>query len=111
MRPPHWSGKPHTHATRDRPEDRQDPAADKLKPYGIEENDPRWSVLVCDMLEHLHQMHRRFEEMLMKSIDQHQQFEIERKKDRLETHESIREMQLRQTELNTLLTLLETKLP
>jgi hypothetical protein len=53
LRPPHWSGKPHTHATRDRLEDRQDPTTDKLKPYGIEENDPRWSVLVCDMLEHL----------------------------------------------------------
>ena len=64
-----------------------------------------------DMLEHLHRMHRRFEEMLMKSIDQHQEFEIERKKDRLETHESIREVQLHQNQLNTLLTLLETKLP
>jgi hypothetical protein len=64
-----------------------------------------------DMLEHLHQMHRRFEEMLMKSIDQHQEFEIERKKDRLETHHLMREMQLHQNQLNTLLTLLETKLP
>ena len=34
------------------PEDRQDPTADKLKPYGIEETDPRWAVLICDMLEH-----------------------------------------------------------
>lgn len=34
------------------PEDRQDPAADKLKAFGIEETDPRWAVLICDMLEH-----------------------------------------------------------
>ncbi|MFM8496294.1 MAG: hypothetical protein ACKOEM_12330, partial [Planctomycetia bacterium] len=33
-------------------EDRQDPAADKLKKYGIEEIDSRWSVIICDMLEH-----------------------------------------------------------
>jgi hypothetical protein len=64
-----------------------------------------------DMLEHLHHMHRRVEEMLMKSLDQQQEFEIERKRERLETLESIREMQLRQNELHTLLTLLETKLP
>lgn len=34
------------------PEDRQDPAADKLRKYGIEEIDSRWSVIICDMLEH-----------------------------------------------------------
>jgi hypothetical protein len=34
-------------------EDRQDPAADKLQPYNIEETDPRWSTLICDSIEHL----------------------------------------------------------
>jgi hypothetical protein len=34
------------------PEDRQDPSADRLKPYGIEETDPRWATIICDMLEH-----------------------------------------------------------
>lgn len=34
------------------PEDRQDPAADTLRSYGIEETDPRWAVLICDLLEH-----------------------------------------------------------
>lgn len=34
-------------------EDRQDSAADRLQPYAIEETDPRWSVLICDFLEHL----------------------------------------------------------
>ncbi|MEN1680956.1 MAG: cellulase family glycosylhydrolase [Planctomycetota bacterium] len=34
-------------------EDRQDPKADRLQPYEIEETDPRWSVLICDLLDHL----------------------------------------------------------
>lgn len=34
-------------------EDRQDPAADKLQKYNIEETDPRWPVMICDFLEHL----------------------------------------------------------
>ena len=34
-------------------EDRQDPAGDKLQSYDIQETDPRWSVLICDMIEHL----------------------------------------------------------
>jgi hypothetical protein len=34
-------------------EDRQDPKADLLQPYEIEEDDPRWSRLICDFLDQL----------------------------------------------------------
>lgn len=34
-------------------EDRQDPAADKLQKYEIEETDPRWAVIIGDLLVHL----------------------------------------------------------
>ncbi len=34
-------------------EDRQDVASDRLQSYEIQETDPRWSVLICDSIEHL----------------------------------------------------------
>ncbi len=34
-------------------EDRQDPASDKLQPYEIEEDNPRWARLIGDFLDHL----------------------------------------------------------